>query len=794
MPSRPATAPRWAPRIVAEALVAVADPLRTALTAGPAAAAGQVARALAASLLPAERAVPPPAWLLGGQARSYRRALAAIGRFGGALLAEPVGSGKTYVALAVAAALQRRRPTACLVPATLATQWRLVAERLGIAVEVGSHEQASRGRLPAGTAGLVVIDESHHFRRPRTRRYAHVAPWLVGRPVLLLSATPIVNRMDDLAHQLLLGVRDDALLPDGVVSLRASLASGAGTSALGAIVIEDTAEAGPRPVRAFGTSPASEAEGLAVARALDLLAGLRLSRHAPTAALVRSVLQRAAGSSPAALAAALRRYRGLLLHARDARQAGRALSRAELRTFAGELDDQLVLWELVAGRQGGSEVELALEDLATLDAVIAGAAAGATGEDPKLERLRAVLADGVPTLVFAARRETVRHLRDRLGPPPVAWCTGERAGIGRAPLPRSAVLEWFRDQPPAEVSHAAPRCLVVTDVAAEGLDLRRAERVVHYDLPWTPMRLEQREGRTVRLGSANERVEVVRFLPPPSLDAALRLGERLARKAALPGRAGLGPDGVRLWRWRSALADRMVAGPSAQGTALVCSGSRGVLAGFELLGRRDGAIERIAAVVGWLDCAGRWFEDEATVTRRLVEAARSGAGCAAPAAVLGRALDRLTAPIRARLAVAGARRWTAAEPEPSARRLAARLQASVRAAARRRDVPALTRLERALAFVAGGHTAGEAELVRRLAEVDAAELARWTGRLPAPTPRWESVEARVTGVVVFEADGAGVAAAPSHGASGFPPRSRAPGSLHSSMARCQRCQASSTAS
>jgi superfamily II DNA or RNA helicase len=759
LPSHPATAPCWAPRIVAEALVAVADPLRTGLTAGPAAAAAPVARALVASLLPAERDLPSPPWLLAGQARSYRRALAAIERFGGALLAEPVGSGKTYVALAVAAALQRRRPTACLVPATLATQWRLVAARLGIAVEVGTHHQASRGRLPAGTAGLVIIDESHHFRHPRTRRYAHVAPWLVGRPVLLLSATPVVNRTDDLAHQLLLGVRDDALLPDGVVSLRAALASGAGTSALGAIVIEDTAEAGPRPSRAFGTSPASEAECTAVTRALALLAGLRLSRHGPTAALVRSVLQRAAGSSPAALAAALRRYRGLLLHARDARQAGRALSRAELRTFAGELDDQLVLWELVAGSEGGGEVELALEDLAKLDAVIGAATAGATGEDPKLERLRAVLADGVPTLVFATRRETVRHLRDRLGPPAVAWCTGERAGIGRAPLPRSAVLDWFREQPPAELSHAAPRCLVVTDVAAEGLDLRRAKRVVHYDLPWTPMRLEQREGRTVRLGSANDRIEVLRFLPPPSLDAALRLGERLARKAALPGRAGLGPDGIRLWRWRSALADRIAAGPSVRGTALVCSGSRGVLAGFELLARRSGSVERVATVVGWLDRAGRWSEDEATVTRRLAEAAMSEDGGAAPAAVLGRALDRLTAPIRARLAIAGARRWTAAEPEPSARRLAARLQASVREAARRRDVPSLTRLERALAFVAGGHTAGEAELVRQLAEVDAAELAKWTGRLPPPTPRWDSVEVRVTGIVVFEYDGG--ASAPS---------------------------------
>ena len=186
-----------------------------------------------------------------------------------------------------------------------------------------------------------------------------------------------------------------------------------------------------------------------------------------------------------------------------------------------------------------------------------------------------LLADRRPTVVFSTRRETVRHLRDRLAPPPVAWCTGERAGLGLLPAPRAAVLGWFRDELAWDAPGLAPpSCLVVTDVAAEGLDLRRAARVVHYDLPWTPMRLEQREGRAVRLGSARELVEVVRFIPPPALDAALDLGERLRRKAALPALAGLGADGVRLWRWRSALADQLGDGPAVSGSALAC-GARG---------------------------------------------------------------------------------------------------------------------------------------------------------------------------------------------------------------------------
>ncbi|MEO6056166.1 MAG: hypothetical protein ABIQ49_04935, partial [Gemmatimonadales bacterium] len=59
-------------------------------------------------------------------------------------------------------------------------------------------------------------------------------------------------------------------------------------------------------------------------------------------------------------------------------------------------------------------------------------------------------------------------------------------------------------------------------------------------------------------------------------------------------------------------------------------------------------------------------------------------------------------------------------------------------------------LERALAFAAGGHTAGEAQLVRRLADAEGAELAGALARIPAPTQRWEGIEVRVTGLVLFE--------------------------------------------
>ena len=90
-----------------------------------------------------------------------------------------------------------------------------------------------------------------------TRRYAHLASWLVGRPALLVTATPIVNRLSDLGHQLLLAVRDDALVMDGVVSLRLALPAACGAPALGQLVIEnqDGGEARPRRATEISNPP-----------------------------------------------------------------------------------------------------------------------------------------------------------------------------------------------------------------------------------------------------------------------------------------------------------------------------------------------------------------------------------------------------------------------------------------------------------------------------------------------------------------------------------------------------------
>jgi superfamily II DNA or RNA helicase len=700
-----------------------------------------VAGSLARSLNPPEQPHPAPQWLLPEQRRSFGRVLAAIQRYGGALLADPVGSGKTFVALAAAQAINRAA-TACLVPAALLTQWKATADRLAIPVVLCSHEQISRGKMPSTAGGLVLIDESHHFRNPRTKRYRHLAPWLIGRRALLITATPVVNNLLDLAYQLLLTIRDDALAWDGIASLRNMLASSRPTSALGQLIVESEAVTSRRPDKVCSRILPSAAAWRCIARAIELVDQLQLSTCRSIAALIRGVLLRALCSSPAAFEAAVRRYRRLLLHARDSLHAGQVLDRAELRRFTAELGDQLVWWELLP--RSDMQSEIALTDLDGIDGLIRYAERVVDAPDLKLARLQDLLRDNTPTLVFTASRDTVRYIRQRLGTLRLAWCTGVRAGIGSTNMSRATVLASFQQ---ANNLSLAPIHLIVTDVAAEGLNLQRAARVVHYDLPWTPMRMDQREGRSIRYGSRYSQIDVVEFAVPPLLERRLRVEATLKRKARLPALAGLGSRGNHIWRWRAELAARFDGTTGQRGVAVVPSSTTGLLAGFALC--IPGEAMPLSATVLWLEPTGKWTEAPSTVGEKLTAAAAQIQTIAPDPAAVGEWIERLAVPIRERLAQVKRQRWIMLDQPSVVRQILSRLQQLIREAARNREARRLAELEHAIAAVAGGHTAGEMALLERLAEAGDSELVRRLGTLPSKRPTWQSLEVRLTGMVIF---------------------------------------------
>src|SRR5204862_5801912 len=157
------------------------------------------------------------------------------------------------------------------------------------------------------------------------------------------------------------------------------------------------------------------------------------------------------------------------------------------------------------------------------------------------------------------------------------------AAARREVLHASAPRAQGAVKPPAALETGL---LIATELWSEGLNLQDAERVVHYDLPWSPARLAQRVGRIDRLGSPHAAVDTVTFLPPEELTAALAIEERLARKlraqvaagaAQAESTAGPLPSGTFDW------CDRLqqvaaYASPAPEGSvAVVAAGPAAVL-------------------------------------------------------------------------------------------------------------------------------------------------------------------------------------------------------------------------
>jgi hypothetical protein len=261
------------------------------------------------------------------------------------------------------------------------------------------------------------------------------------------------------------------------------------------------------------------------------------------------------------------------------------------------------------------------------------------------------------------------------------------------------------------------------------------------------MRLEQREGRSIRYGSGYSQVEVVRFASPRPLERLLRVEATLARKVKLPAAAGLGPEGRHIWRWRAELAERFGGAEPCCGVTFVVSSAPGLLAGFALY--RSGDSDTLATTVLWMEPDGVWTEAPEAVEARLAVAAAQCHAGPVDRTRLRDWLALLARPIRDRLAFTRSRRWIIPDPAPATRRFVARLQYLVRDAARRHDARRLGELDRALAFASGGHTAGEEMLIERLADAPDSAVVAALHRLPAVRTDGDGIEVRLTGLAIF---------------------------------------------
>lgn len=452
---------------------------------------------------------------------------------GGALLADDVGLGKTYAALAAA------RGSECVIviaPAAVREQWVRCARLAGVAISLHSMESLSRNGAPAVEPDLVIVDEAQHFRSPHTRRFSAARRLCARARVLLLSATPIQNRFGDLRTMLslFLGARADA-------TANAALAT--------FIVRRVAADLGGSATRVPEARPPEWLPPVDDVDCLDRIVALPAA-VAPIdggdgGSLVTFSLLRQWASSRAALAAALRRRiaRGLAMI--DALRVGRMPTRAELASWSqAEDSQQLFFAELVQASVANTAADLLTQVERHVDGVrdLLDWLSRAASPDP--DRARSLLAllerhAGERVIAFSEYAATIAALFHLITPSArAAMLThgGGRLASGR--ISRAEILDRF-SVGSALRAHERDRIdlLLTTDMLSEGVNLPDASVVVHLDLAWNPARLEQRVGRLRRIDSTHESIAVYLMPPPAPAERMLRLERRLRVKRAAAHRA-----------------------------------------------------------------------------------------------------------------------------------------------------------------------------------------------------------------------------------------------------------------
>jgi superfamily II DNA or RNA helicase len=464
------------------------------------------------------------------QLSAVARIRAAIDEFGGALLSDPAGTGKTYAALAACARTDSVLVTA---PAVLRAMWTEAARAADRTITFVSHESLSRGRLPEQHFSFLIVDEAHHARNPSARRYTMLSRLATGASVLLLSATPIHNRRRDLVALLaiFLGVRAEGLTK----------------AELGRCVIrrENMESARPSLPRTGRLIWCSTPENDALPRMLlGLPPPLPPRDGGDGGALVAHSLVRQWASSDAALAAGLVRRLHRAAALISALEDGTWPSKAELRTWIAAEDSVQLAFSALLSPPAGDTSQLLSTIRAHRDGIahILAALRTDTRADAAraalIRRIRAAHRDKriVAFSQYAATVEVLFHLLAQDGE--IAALTGTNGRVAGGKISRAEVIERFA---PEASGRSAPRraetvsLLLTTDILSEGVNLQDAAVVIHLDLPWTPARMEQRLGRIARIGSRHAEVHSYAVRPPASAEAIVRLDAILREKMSAAG-------------------------------------------------------------------------------------------------------------------------------------------------------------------------------------------------------------------------------------------------------------------
>lgn len=459
----------------------------------------------------------------------------------GVLFVAPTGTGKTVMSAYIAAALWGSAIRRVLVVCnndSLKHYWTREIQMMGIDAHIiTSGRLRGKSKNPEQSLEdidhvkkylhedtLVIVDECHQYRTPKSNGYAAIRSLLLpddrgSRPhALLLTATPISRGLENL-HALL--TLTDYEEPAEI----ASYAAAAVEPGLVNVTLPDI-------LRRFGIDDPSQNK-----RALEFADGLRHYPHielelvnydSPMSAIFDQLAEfaelmkdyadleevlaeklSAAGDldEEGELGGNLRKYAGLLktLLARRAESSPAALVRTIERLVEAIQERNLTKAEQ-------EKLTGALEPIL----LAARQVMSANGADTKLATLLTALRKhrGTKILIFSEYIDTAEYLHERLE---IAFkrsrivieiLTGNTAKSEK----RRLILGFA---PEAQGGARAPEIdiLIGTDAISEGENLQDARVLVNYDLPWTPLRLVQRLGRIDRPTQHSRKVHAYNYFP-----------------------------------------------------------------------------------------------------------------------------------------------------------------------------------------------------------------------------------------------------------------------------------------
>jgi len=423
---------------------------------------------------------------------------------GRALLCDEVGLGKTIEAGLILSELMVRglvRSVLILTPPSLVQQWQAEMQRK-FSIEFITHDDSAfrrRGtsawgefnhvlasfhtakRLPHASAitqrtwDMVIIDEAHHLRNRNTRLW-RFASELSKRFILMLTATPVQNKLEELFNLV-------TLLEPGLLST---------TRRFQKRFVDRRDHLTPRNVDQLH----------------DLLAEVMIRNRRSTVGL--QLTRRWARTDRVELTVAEHRlYQDTAdFVRRHLRQSvsGRVLSRMAMVMLQMELGSSAAaavgtLKKLAAHERLDHTDRSQLMELAETAQNI--------NQNTKADHLLGLLKELPDKLVvftqFRATQEMLRRRLEQAGHS-VALFHG---GLGR--LEKERQIERFRRD---------SRVLLTTDSGSEGRNLQFCNAVCNFDLPWNPMRIEQRIGRLSRIGQARA-VYVFNLVATGTIESAI---------------------------------------------------------------------------------------------------------------------------------------------------------------------------------------------------------------------------------------------------------------------------------